>query len=495
MIKKIFVACLLILMTNICLAAERIELYLGEIKILKMGNIERIAVGNPATVSNSLLKDGQLILIAEAEGSSNIHIWFNNGSEKDYMVHVTAKSDNLIKRKIEVEKLVADIDGLDVNLVGDRIVLSGLVEFGHEETIKSIQEAYEEVLVSTNFAVNTMVRKKLEIEDMLSDVDGLNVRIVGTKIVLDGLIDSGYEESINTVKGAFPELMDLTQRGSLDMNMPDNKMVLMNIKITEFNKDYTEDLGITWDKSVSGPAAALAFDATGNDALSTASPPQSYSPLAAGAAYSPFGYFGIATEIASRINFGVNSGNIVILAEPRLSARSGGEASFLAGGEFPIEISNINGTTVEFKEFGILLSVAPEVDRNNNVRAKVSTEISTIDLSNAVNGIPGLISRKTDADVILKSGETLVMSGLLSQEISKSVDGLKWLKDIPILGKLFSSTDFREDKTELVIFLTPEVFDATSEVNIEAQRYSREGIKSTLEAMDEASQGRFDIVY
>jgi len=493
MIKKIFVACLLLLMTNICLANERIELYVGEIKILKLGNIERIAVGNPVIVSNSMLNAGQLVLIAEAEGSTNIHIWFNNGSEKDYMVHVTATSDNLIKRKIEVEKLLADIEGLEIDLVGERIVLSGLVEFGHEETIKSIQEAYEEVMVSTNFAINTLVRKKLEIEDMLYDVDGLNVRIVGSNIVLDGLIDSGYEESINTVKGVFPELMDLTQRGSLDMNMPDNKMVLMNIKITEFNKNYTEDLGITWDKSVSGPAAAFAFDATGNTELSTASPPQSFSPLTPGAAFSPYGYFGIATEIASRINFGVQSGDLVILAEPRLSVRSGGEASFLAGGEFPIEISNINGTTVEFKEFGIKLSVAPEVDRNNNVRAKVSTEISTIDPSRTVNGIPGLLSRKTDADVILRSGDTLVMSGLLSQEAGKDVDGLKWLQDIPVLGKLFSSKQYRDNKTELVIFVTPEVFDATSEVNKRAIMHAREGVEKTIERMDEPAFD--DIIY
>jgi len=493
MIKKIFVICLLLLTTGICLAAERIELYVGEIKILKLGNIERIAVGNPAIVSNSMLNDGQLVLIAEAEGSTNIHIWFNNRSEKDYMVHVTSTSDNLVKRKIEVEKLLGDIEGLEIDLIGERIVLSGLVDFGHEETIKSIKEVYPEVLVSTNFAVNTLVRKKLEIEDMLSDVDGLNVRIVGSNIVLDGLIDSGYEETITTVKGVFPELMDLTQRGSLDMNMPDNKMVLMNIKITEFNKSYTEELGITWDKSVSGPAAAFAFDPTGNTELSTASPDQSFSPLTPGAAFSPYGYFGIATEIASRINFGVQSGNLVILAEPRLSARSGGEASFLAGGEFPIEISNINGTTVEFKQFGIMLSVSPVVDRNNNVRAKVSTEISTIDPSVAVNGIPGLLSRKTEADVILSSGDTLVMSGLLSQEAGKDVNGLKWLSSIPVLGKLFSSKNYRDNKTELVIFVTPEVFDATSEVNKRAIMHAREGVENTIKQMDEPAFN--DIIY
>ena len=90
MIRKIFVACLLLLMTNICLAAERIELYVGEVKILKLRSIERIAVGDPKAVSNSMLKDGQLVLIGEAEGSSNVHIWFSNGSEKDYMVHVNA---------------------------------------------------------------------------------------------------------------------------------------------------------------------------------------------------------------------------------------------------------------------------------------------------------------------------------------------------------------------------------------------------------------------
>ena len=84
------------------------------------------------------------------------------------------------------------------------------------------------------------------------------------------------------------------------------------------------------------------------------------------------------------------------------------------------------------------------------------------------------------------------MSGLLSQEAGKDVNGIQWLKDIPVLGKLFSSKSFRDNKTELVIFLTPEVFDATSESNVEAQRHSREGIKRTLEAMDETS---LDIVY
>ncbi len=493
MIKKIFIATLLLSFSLVCSAAERIELYAGEIKILRLSNVERIAVGNPDVVSNSMLNNGQLVLIAEADGTTNMHVWFSNGSEKDFTVHVVGKTTNMAIRKIEVEQLLVGIEGLEIDMVGDRIVLSGLVDFEHEEKIKSVAGAYDEILLSINYAIKTTVRKKLQIEDLLSDVDGLNIRIVGSNIVLTGLIDNGFEKAIETVKTAFPEIMDLTTRGSTDISMPDNKMVLMNIKITEFNKNFLENLGVQWDTTVAGPAAALAFSGASNSVFAASEQPAtSFNGLAPEIGRSALGYFGIASEITSRINFAVNSGNALILAEPRLAARSGGEANFLSGGEFPIEISNINGTTVEFKQFGIQLSVKPVVDRSNNVKAKVTTELSSINNAVAVNGIPGLSSRKTEADVILSSGETLVMSGLLNQEASKDVQGIKWLKDIPILGRLFSSETFRDNKSELVIFVTPQVFDANSEVNKQALEYFNNGLRDTIEAIDESS---LNIVY
>lgn len=492
MIKNILVACLLLFTTGICVAGEEIELYLGEIKVLKLEDIERVAVGNPKIISNSLIDNGQLLLIAETAGSSNLHIWFINGTEKDYTVHVIEQSGNLIRRKIEVEGILSDIDGLEVSIVGDRIVLSGLVAFGHEDTINTVKETYEEVVVNINFAINTLVRKKLDIEDMLSDVAGLKVRIVGERIVVSGEIDDGYEDTITTVQGAFPEVMDLTRVGSLDMDLPENKMVLMNIRITEFNKDYLDTLGIEWDSTVAGPAAAVAFDAASNARFrATELPTTSFN-----ATLTPdmpnLGYFGLVSEITSRINFAVESGNGVILAEPRLAARSGGEATFHSGGEFPIESSSINGTTIEFKQFGIELIVKPTVDSNNNVHAYVETVLSDIDFSVAVGGIPGLLTRKTTADVILGSGETLVMSGLINQSASKSITGLKFLSEIPILGALFRSEEFRDNKSELVIFVTPQVFDANSEVNKRAIERARENIAGAIKAIDEES---INIVY
>jgi len=494
MIKSILVACLLLFTTGICVAGEEIELYLGEIKILKLEDIERVAVGNPKIISNSLIDNGQLLLIAETAGSSNLHIWFINGTEKDYTVHVIEQSGNLIRRKIEVEGILSDIDGLEVSIVGDRIVLSGLVAFGHEDTINTVKETYEEVVVNINFAINTLVRKKLDIEDILSDVAGLKVRIVGERIIVSGEIDDGYEDAITKVQGAFPEVMDLTRVGSLDMDLPENKMVLMNIKITEFNKDYLDTLGIEWDSTVAGPAAAVGFDVANNPLFrATEQPTTSFNAaLLPSSTNSALGYFGLVSEITSRINFAVESGNALILAEPRLSARSGGEATFHSGGEFPIESSSINGTTIEFKQFGIELIVKPTVDSNNNVHAYVETILSDIDFSNAVGGIPGLLTRKTTADVILGSGETLVMSGLINQSASKSITGLKFLSEIPILGALFRSEEFRDNKSELVIFVTPQVFDANSEVNKRAIERARENIAGAIKAIDEES---INIVY
>lgn len=433
MLKRIFLTGFLFLIScPASLAAEKLELYVGQIKILKVKDIKRIAVGNASVLSTSLLNNGQLLIIGEAPGDSNMHVWFNDGSEEDYSL--------VIKQE-----------------------------------------------------VGTLAEKAEEIRDLLRDVTGMNVRVVGKRIVLSGKVDKTYETAITTVLGSFPDAMDLTQK--LDpkeydvLDLPNNKMVYMSVKFTEFNKNYLESLGIQWDNAVSGPSAALAFDGATNSTFrpTPATPPSFAGTLGPTTAESALGYFGIVSEITSRINFAVNSGNALILAEPRLAARSGGSAKFLAGGEFPISISNINGTTIEFKEFGIQLSVTPEVDRNNNIRAEVETEVSAIDNSVAVQGVPGLLTRKTSTAINMRSGETLVISGLINQQASKDINGLKFLSDIPILGELFKSKNFRNQKTELVIFVTPTVFDASSDINQEAIKAGKEGIRSTVEIINEKS--------
>lgn len=404
---------------------EFVELYVGEIKILEVTDINRIAVGNSKLLSTSLLNNGQLLIIAEAEGDSNVHIWFNNGTERDFTVRIKN-------------------------------------EYG------------------------TLEQKAEEIRTLLAGVTGLEVRVIGDRIVLSGNVPSNTADAIATVKGEFKEIMDLTSKNVLDL--PENKMVFMNVKITEFNRNFLENLGIVWDKVISGPAAGLAWDPVANDQFRITPPTPAFGDLLPRSATSPLGYFGIASEISSRINLAVNSGNAVILAEPRLATRSGGEANFLAGGEVPYQVTNsLGASNVEFKEFGIQLTLKPEVDANNNIQANVSTEVSAIDNSVAVQGVPGFLTRRTATDVSMKSGETLVISGLISQQASKDTNQLAFLGDIPILGELFKSKSFRDQKSELVIFVTPTVYDADSDLNQALLKQRKEGLDQAVEAIGEES--------
>lgn len=108
------------------------------------------------------------------------------------------------------------------------------------------------------------------------------------------------------------------------------------------------------------------------------------------------------------------------------------------------------------------------VDELGNILAHVDTEVSTIDNSVAVQDIPGIKSRSTKTDISMRDNQTLVIAGLLSDEAGKSYDKVKWLGDIPILGPLFRSKSFQNKQTELIIFVTPRVYDATSPINMEA---------------------------
>ena len=147
---------------------------------------------------------------------------------------------------------------------------------------------------------------------------------------------------------------------------------------------------------------------------------------------------------------------------------------------------------MEFKPFGITLEIEPTVDDNNNIIALVNTEISTADFANAVMGVPSFLTRRTTADIRMRSGETLVISGLVDYAASKAITKIWGLGDVPILGALFRSKGFRDQTTELVIFVTPTVIDASSESNRAAldrqkailREFNDAVHESTLEILD-----------
>lgn len=169
----------------------------------------------------------------------------------------------------------------------------------------------------------------------------------------------------------------------------------------------------------------------------------------------------------SMLNIGINAleenGLGRVLASPVLLCRSGKEAEFLAGGEFPIKIANFKHQDVIWKRYGVLLKIKPKADFSGRMSIGVTTEVSTIDSAQTVDGIPGLLTNRIETHFDLNGSKTIALSGLIKREWGDSTSGLPSLGSLPVLGPLFSSQDYRDNKTELVVFVTPEVMRPDSE--------------------------------
>jgi pilus assembly protein CpaC len=158
-------------------------------------------------------------------------------------------------------------------------------------------------------------------------------------------------------------------------------------------------------------------------------------------------------------------GLLQILAEPNLVATNGKEASFLAGGEFPVPVAQGGATagavTVQFREYGIRLTFLPQITANRTIRLHVKPEVSTIDLANGVTvsgfRIPALSTQRVDTDVELVEGQSFAIAGMLNQQVTQNLSRLPGLASVPVLGALFRTRALSKAQTELVVVVTPEI--------------------------------------
>lgn len=165
-------------------------------------------------------------------------------------------------------------------------------------------------------------------------------------------------------------------------------------------------------------------------------------------------------NILGTLDAGENIGLVTTLAQPNLTALSGETADFLAGGEYPIPISQgLGATSVEFKKYGVSLAYTPTVLSNGRISLRVRPEVSELTTQGSVvlNGysIPGITVRRTETTVELGSGQSFMIAGLLSNNSQNTIQKLPGAGDLPILGSLFRSTSYRRGETELVIVVTP----------------------------------------
>lgn len=371
---------------------RHVSLYLGEVKVLNMRGVKRVAIGNGKVATATVVEERQIVLLGETPGMTSIHIWLRNGRDFSMAVNVTPAS---VGRSLsEIQSMLAGT-GVNAAQIGDRIVLSG--EHATDETAKR--------------------------------VEGL--------------------------KQAYPELIDQVPPRPLTRKIHGEKQIRLDVKLVEMKKNALDSLGIRWAHTMAGPTFATSGFFYANSKFRGTD--QGDFPVTTGA--KPFQtYFGIATQLTSMINLLEETGAGWVLAEPKLSAQSGGNARFVAGGEVPIPVAGPFGQTqVVYKTYGVILEFAPVADDAGNVSSRIVAEVSDVDTRHSSAGMPAFSQHKTETDVTLRENETLVISGLLKNTGAKSVEQIPFLGDIPIIGELFRSRNFRNEQTELVVMVTPRI--------------------------------------
>lgn len=287
----------------------------------------------------------------------------------------------------------------------------------------------------------------------------------------DGIVLSGVVSSIERLDRA----LDLANRYAPDrvsnlMVVGGTQQVMLKVRFAEVQRRIIKDLSAGLNIIQAGSDAVLSA-ASGAGSLVAGTSLGTAASTQLNLDNTSVGQFGIGFDVGS-VGFGVllealETKNLVrTLAEPNLTALSGQEASFLAGGEYPIPVSDADGgVTIEYKPFGVQLSFIPRVVDGHRINLELNAAVSAIDLGTSVTNsgfaVNGFTRRETKTTVEMMDGQSFAIAGLLQDDFSDSAAQVPWLGDIPILGALFRSANYERDQSELVVIITPHLVTPT----------------------------------
>jgi pilus assembly protein CpaC len=311
----------------------------------------------------------------------------------------------------------------------------------------------------------------------------IDVQSNGKNVVLAGSVTNKdvIEKAVNVAGGYVDKKEEVVTLLQLQAGAPTNQ-VLLQVRFAEVSRNAMTELGASLFTSPTGIDNTIGrittqqFAAPGFDNLTaTKSSSKFGSPVTSSSGSFTFSdmlnlfLFNQKYDIGAMVRLLQTKGMFQSLAEPNLVSESGKEASFLAGGEFPIPVAQGSGAnigiSVQFKEFGIRLTFTPTVT-GDRVHLKVKPEVSSLDFANAVTlsgfRIPALITRKTETELELQNGQTFAIAGLMSNSVSQTLSKVPGIGDIPILGQLFKSKSAQKNQTELVVMITPHILPNNS---------------------------------
>jgi pilus assembly protein CpaC len=362
--------------------------------------IRRVSIANP-TVADAVPVSSQEILVnGKASGTTTLLLWDNAGGRRMYQVHVSPDAATLQQ---DLNNLFPD-DSIAVQSTGGSVILTGRVS---------------QQLTSERAAA----------------------------------ITAGFLG----VESSDPSIVN-------HISVPDPGQVLLQVRFAEVSRTAIEKAGIN--------LLRIGDDYSGGTSTGRPTAPTGNLPVGGDIASDVSQTFSDALNIflidhqngvGAFIQALKSNGLFRSLAEPNLLAVHGEEASFLAGGEFPYPVvqggSNVGAVTIQWREYGIRLNFTPTIQPSGNVRLHVAPEVSTLDFANGLTlqgfNIPSILARRAETEIELADGQTFAIAGLIDNSILEDIDKIPVLGDIPILGSLFRSKELRQNKSELLVLVTP----------------------------------------
>ena len=390
-------------------AAQPLNIGLNESRYLEIGGLSRVAVGNPAVADVQLISGNELLVVGKKAGSTTLLVW-GGGTRQEYLVVVSGADTGLA----EMIQNAIGLPGVTVQMVGDKVLLKGVVMNQHEKDmalkIASLYVGDDDVATSTS---NTS--------------------------------DANNKDN----KGA--SATDKTNSKIIDMlQMAKPSQIRLEAQIIEVSSSKAADFGIQYG-SFTDDAGATKMGPPG-----TFYGGENWLP-----ASRDWGGWLVrhTATINATVRALIEQGKARILSRPNISTMSGEKAKILIGGSIPVPVSNDGSISIQWREYGVKLDIEPVVDEMQKITSRVHAEVSTLDYSHAVteNGftIPALATREADSVIHVANGMTMVIGGLMNSEESKTVSKIPLLGNIPILGEFFKYTSSNRDKRELIILITP----------------------------------------
>ena len=397
--------------------------------VICRSNVVRTAIADPSVIDVVQYSPNELSIIGLSLGSTTLTIWFEgNPDPLIYLITTIRDPDIEEQKRIDYGKLERKLSLLFPN---SRVYL---VPLSRKIIVKGQAHDAEEAARIMQVVRGEVINQEGSLFGPQPGNDAGNIPDALRPVLGGGGLGGGFNNGFGNNLGS-----------SLIVNMlevPGEYQVALRVRIAEINRSHLRRLGVDFNYLING----------GRHVVTS---------LSGGLPSTLTGIFENG-EVEVLVNWLASNGTAKILSEPVLTVLSGHSASFLAGGEFAVPtivgIDGVGAQQTTFRGFGTSLIVTPVVTDRDLIRMRIVPEFSAVNNDNAVNGIPGVDSRRVQTTIQLREGQTVAIAGLLSNQTNTEVTRIPFFGTLPYVGpRLFNAKRATQDETELLILVTPEL--------------------------------------